>query len=189
MRLPHSLLFALVAVPLAAGCTAAPPSEPASTPRIIANDPDGFVVSTGTVTTFTNAAVRATLAAPPEATMRALLAAYEQLGIEVTLIDPPGRRIGNPGFSARGTLNRRALSDYLSCGETLSGVRANTHRVSISLVSTVRPQETSSLVDTRLQASVVDRATGNNTDVQPCHTTGLLEKSLHDAAGIVLVAR
>lgn len=174
MRLPHTLLFALLAAPLAAGCAAVPPSEPASTPRIIATDPDALVVSTGTVTALPDAPVRATLAASPEASMRALLSAYEQLGIEVTLIDPPRRRIGNPSFSARGMLNRRTLSVYVSCGETLSGISANTHRVSISLVSTVRPQEAASLVDT---------------DVQPCHSTGVLEKSLHDAAGLALLAR
>lgn len=186
MRLLRPLLFALLAAPLA-GCagTAAPSSEPVASQRTIATDP-----SFGTITTNTaETSVRYTAAVGREHAMRALVAAYQKLGIDATLVDPPGGRIGNPRFEVRGSLNGKPISAYLSCGETLTINRANTARVSISLVSAVTAQAAESVIATRLESVAVDRADGNSSDIQPCHTTGVLERDLHNAVGLTLAGR
>ena len=187
MRLPRPLLFALLAAPLAACAGTAPPSsEPVASQRTIASDPSGF----GTISTNTaETSVRYAAAVNREHAMRALIAAYEKIGIEATLVDPPAGRIGNPRFEVRGTLNGKPLSTYLSCGETLTVTRANTARVSISLVSAVTAQAAESVIATRLESVAVDRADGNSSDIQPCHTTGVLERDLHNAVGLTLAGR
>lgn len=187
VRLPRRLLLALVAAPLA-GCAgaAAPTSEPVATQRTIASGGAGF----GTITTNpSETAVRYAAAVDREHAMRALVAAYQKLGIDATLVDPPAGRIGNPRFDVRGTLNGKAISAYLSCGETLTANRANTARVSISLVSVVTAEAARSVIATRLESVAVDRAEGNSSDIQPCHTTGVLERDLHNAVGLTLAGR
>jgi hypothetical protein len=186
VRLPRPLLFALVAAPLA-GCagTAAPASEPVASQRTIASDPAFGIITTNPAET----SVRYAAAVDREQAMRALVAAYQKLGIEATLVDPPAGRIGNPRFEVRGTLNGKPVSTYLSCGETLTTNRANTARVSISLVSAVTEQAAQSVIATRLESVAVDRADGNSSDIQPCHTTGVLEKDLHNAVGLALAGR
>lgn len=166
--------------------TTARSSEPVGSQRTVASDGSVF----GTITTdATVTAVRYVSSVNREQAMRALVAAYQKLGIEATLVDPPGGRIGNPRFEVRGRLNGKTISTYLSCGETLTTNRANTARVSISLVSVVTPQTAESVIATRLDSVAVDRADGNSTDIQPCHTTGLLERELHNAAGLALAGR
>lgn len=187
MRLPRPLLFALLAAPLA-GCagTAAPSSEPVTSQRTIATDGTALGILTSNPA---ETAIRYAVSVDREHAMRALVAAYQKLGIEATLVDPPAGRIGNPRFEVRGTLNGKPVSTYMNCGETLTTSRANTARVSISLVSAVTAQAAQSVIATRLESVAVDRSDGNSSDIQPCHTTGVLERDLHNAVGLTLAGR
>lgn len=158
---------------------------PAPTPRTILNDPSGEVLGTGThITTVPNEGETAeALSMDADAAMQALLAGYAALGIEVTLVDPPNRRLGNPRFVANRTLLGESLRRFLSCGETMTADRAATDRIYLSLVSTVRPlPEGRSEVVTRLESVAVDHRSGNGGSTTPCRTTGALEGRLHSVA-------
>lgn len=118
-----------------------------------------------------------------DAAIRALSAALAELGIEVTLLDPQARRVGNPRFQAYRTFAGSPISHYLSCGENLSGVSADRDRIWMSLVSTVTPApDGGSVMSTRLEAVAVDRESGNSGATMPCHSLGVLERRLHRIA-------
>ncbi len=173
---------ALAAVAAAACGAAGEPPAPA--PRTIAVAPRG-TISDDQVTVMTNPAdgtTSITLPVPADRAIRAVMAGYQKLGIEVTLVDPPARRVGNPQFTATRTFAGQALSRFVSCGETMTRPRANTDRIHISLVSTVRPAaDLTSVVTTRLEAVAVDHQSGNDGATVPCSTTGVLEQRLHEA--------
>lgn len=119
------------------------------------------------------------IGAPPDAVMRALLGAYEGAGITVTLVDPAKRRLGNPGFNLRRALLGTPLSEYLNCGESMTGLRANDDRVTMSLISVVRPTPRGSEIETRIEASAREIQGGNTADQLLCQSTGKLETKIH----------
>lgn len=122
-----------------------------------------------------------TLPGTPMATMRALERAYTALGVEVTLVDPVKGHIGNPRFAVQQRLMGEAMSRYVTCGQTMTGSRADGDRITLALVSAVRSVPGGSAVETRLTGWAQDIRTGNSGVTTPCTSTGLLEGKLHDA--------
>ena len=167
----------LLALAAAAAC-ATPPAQTTPTPQTILVSEDG-VLRTNPV----EGATIDSLPMPPDPGMRAVLAAYEQVGIAVTLIDPPTKKLGNPSFAATRTLAGDRLSRFVSCGQTRTGVRADESRVFLNIVSSLRATtDGKSLVETRLEASAQDVQSGNTADRMPCASTGVLESRIHAAA-------
>ena len=123
----------------------------------------------------------------PETVMRALIRAYEGMGIPVTLVDPAKRRLGNPGFLARRALNGIPLHEYMNCGDKFTGLRADDDRITITIISVVRPTPKGSEMETRLEASATDVAAGNSVDNLPCSSSGKLETLIHQQAKLKLV--
>lgn len=129
-------------------------------------------------------AVRDTFSVGADQLMRALVGAYQDAGIPVTLVDPAGHRLGNPNFTAMRKLSGAVMSDLLSCGANALGEsRANTSKISMSVVSTVHPSTpTASVVETQVLATAAEVQSGNSIDPLPCSSTGKLEGQLHRAA-------
>ena len=116
-------------------------------------------------------------------TLRALAAAYPTLGIEATLVDPPGGKVGNPRFEVTRTLAGDRLSLLFSCGRTMTGDRADEDRIYISLVSAAVPLDaTHTVVETRAEAVARDVRSGNSGATLPCESLGVLERRLNEAA-------
>ncbi|HEX5829535.1 MAG TPA: hypothetical protein VFY16_01065 [Gemmatimonadaceae bacterium] len=123
------------------------------------------------------------LAAPPARALVALKGAYDSLGIEVTLIEPSARRLGNPRFVARRSLAGEPMRRWLRCSETITGARVERDRITFSVVSTVRASDAEhSLLETRVEAFATDVTAGTGGAGQPCTSTGLLEQRLHEQA-------
>lgn len=182
-QLPALLLLVGASAACAGG------GAPAVAPAISA-EPDRAVFGTGTSLTTTpdEAAVSWSVPGDPNQAMRALVAGYEELGIEVTLIDPPNRRLGNPRFVASRTIAGEPLTSIVSCGETMTSARAARDRIYLSLTSTVTPGASGlNRVVSRLEAVAVDHQSGTSGNTVPCRTTGLLEGRLHKAAVLKLV--
>jgi hypothetical protein len=166
------LLFLLVL-----GCASSGQSTTPK-PRTILTTPEGVLLGSPVEQGPSDS-----VAASPETVMRALLGAYEGLGLTVTLIDPAKRRLGNPGFTIRRALQGVPLHEYLSCGETVTGLRADDDRITMSVISTVRPTPAGgTALETLLEATATDVAAGNSGDQLHCSSSGKLETRIHTVA-------
>ena len=167
-----------------AGCAGTPAAAPRGTGAMqtVAVSPDiGPVAREGGLLTLTrpDGTVAESFAVPPGPALDALRAAYEANGVAVTLWDPAAGRVGTTRLVVQQTLGRAPLSRYLRCGESVTGPRADTDRVVVSLVSTVTAGPGGqSDVRTTLVAHARDMSGGSG-DAQACATTGVLEALLH----------
>jgi hypothetical protein len=118
------------------------------------------------------------LEAPRADVHRALIAAYAKLGIPAELINPSSGLVAVTEKRVTATLAGEPLSRFLSCGETITGARANQDRIVLSVVSHAKPVGTGgSRIETRVVATASD-VTGTGGRL-PCTTTGELEGRLH----------
>jgi hypothetical protein len=117
-----------------------------------------------------------------DSTLHLLEMAYTQAHVPVTLVDPEGRRLGNPRLELRGRLNGEALSRLVGCGQSLTTTHADRDQVTFSIVSSVHPVAGGSEVETLLTASAQDRSSGTVGEMINCTTTGVLESRIHQAA-------
>ena len=163
-----------------AGCASASSSDTTSEPggppptvRQEVNNDAGyeFVVNRKT------RVVSSTVSLDPDRTWRALMAAYRDLGIPLGSIDTEARNLGNPALTAQGHLAGAPLSVFLNCGTLLGGPIANTHRIQMSIASSLHPVGTDSTrIETRIAASAIDPSSSANPAT--CTTTGTLEKRI-----------
>lgn len=101
---------------------------------------------------------------------------YERLGIPITTADPDAREVGNPGYLARRVEGKR-MNSYLDCGTQLGGAVANSHDVTLSVVTKVIAREGgASGVRTVLDATARARATSGNP--VHCQSRGVLEERI-----------
>lgn len=166
------LLLASVVAPLLVGCGSAgstASSRPAE--RILAQGDEGFIR-----TIETSGARTDTVAVAPTVAMRALIATIEELGIEVTLVNPTKGEVGNPRFVALRRLAGEPLSRYVSCGQTVTGLRADNDRLTFNILAVVEPLASGgSSVVTRMEATAQDMQSGNSAQTMQCTSTGVLE--------------
>jgi hypothetical protein len=118
--------------------------------------------------------------APPDKMLAALRAAYADLGIEVKLWDPPNGEVGNKNFTKMYRLAGSPLSAYVGCGLTPNGQAADSYRVTLSVVSQVRPAGGGSTVLTSLSAFAEDLASSKGSI--SCETRGILEQKILQSA-------
>jgi hypothetical protein len=121
------------------------------------------------------------IAAPSAQVYQALIAVYSELGIPATVVNPSTGVVASVHRRAFGRLGGTNLSRFLSCGESMTGPRADQDRIVLSVVSRVKPNGADkSRVETRVVATAT--GTGGTSDRMPCTTTGELEMRIHRAA-------
>ena len=121
--------------------------------------------------------VSSTVSLDPDRAWPAMMAAYRDLGIPLGSIDTKARTLGNPALTAQGHLAGAPISVFLNCGTILAGPVANTHRVQISITSSLHPVGSDSTrIETRIAATAVDPSSSGNP--ANCTTTGTLEKRI-----------
>jgi len=175
-------ILPLAVLALAACAGSGPPPEGPTTRTVYTNtqnvSPAGGNGSD--VMTSSASGISATVAMSADSAMRKLAAAYGILHIPATLVDPATGRVGNPHFPARYNLNGEPLSRFVSCGETMTSVRADREQVFFSIISQVKPDAGGTVtVETVVDAVAVDRTSGNSNGMIPCTTTGTLESRIH----------
>src|SRR5438874_2453356 len=74
----------------------------------------------------------------------AVAAAYDSIGIPITVIDTKGHTFGNQGFRVRGRLGKVPLSRYIVCGGSGTGFGANadSYEVYLAVISRLRATDT-----------------------------------------------
>jgi hypothetical protein len=134
----------------------------------------------GTIRTPETLSSDSTVDASPASTFAALMAAYQDLGIEVKLLNPQTREIGNRRFSKMYDLAGMRMSKYVGCGSTETGPAADNYRITMSVVSRVSPIGAGSRIDTQMTAYAEDL--GSSKGAISCTTLGVLEQRIHAQA-------
>lgn len=159
-----------------AACASSPSSDPRNVPapsdRTIAVDDQNIYRTT------VPPSAKAPIAGTPERAFEALRSVYAELGIPPAIMDAKTFRIGNTNFWLARRLGGQSLSTYLNCGDTFSGPVADTYRIYMSLVSTLRADGSGgSELETALYASAQNME-GASTARIPCGTSGRLEERI-----------
>ncbi|HVB32290.1 MAG TPA: hypothetical protein VNE60_12240 [Gemmatimonadaceae bacterium] len=166
---------AVIGALAAAGCGSG--SAPAPMQRPVLVDDQVY-------TTSTMPASESDFDAPPAKVWAALHKAYPAVGIEITVDDPTGHRVGNTNFWKSGYLNGQPIAHFADCGFNMQGPRANNTRVYFSVLTTLTTLTARDAGHTRLATSVhpvsLDVA-GGATDRLACGSTGALEQLLYAA--------
>lgn len=155
-----------------AGCASAPSRGDESTPRA----PSLYSSEqTGTIFGERPRAVGATIAAPPAAVWLAVKKVYAALEVPVTVENPTTHQIGNQNFFKSRTFAGTPMTQFVDCGSGMTGPKAATYRIYMSLLTDVINEGTGTKVQTTFVPAGQDMA-GNSTDRIPCGSTGRLEQ-------------
>lgn len=171
--------YGYVVIALTAAACASGGSSGTPGPKVITDEREAALSATlGQRVTADDMTVSVSLEVPRAQVHRELVAAYAKLGIPAELINPSSGLVAVTERRVSNELAGELLSRFLSCGETMTGSRANQDRIVLSVVTYAKPVGMSgSRIETRVVATAIDvTGTGGR---QPCTTTGELEARLH----------
>jgi len=178
--LPGLMRTSILGLILVCGCASAsrPASETPSSDRILGvNNQTGEVLHTqasvGPVTTSIHAPLRAVWAALPEV--------YNSMGIQLTVIDQPSGTVGNRSFVRTRTLDGKRMSAYFDCGSSMTGMRADEGRMTITAVSRATDVANGETSLATTVSGTVQTNEGASAQNIPCASTGVLEESIRSA--------
>lgn len=166
---------AIVFVPILFGC-ASSGNAPATPPP----PPQNIEAAPGTRLRVEGQAVvvGGTVAAPVDSAWKAVLAVYQELGIEPSILITDSRTIGNQSLKLRRVLGGVPLSRYLNCGAgTGVGPNADYYKVEMSVVTYLSANtDAATDVRTRVDATATPVSVASNQVV--CNSTGVLEQRI-----------
>lgn len=159
------------AVLLLAGCaaqTAAPDTATITEERVRYEG-----VMDEMILTSTDPSTRVTIPASREEVWQLLPGAYAAAGLPEPTLDAAQWVGAVQQHTVRRTLGRQRLATFLECGRTMTGDRADTDRIRLSVWTWVEGEGTSSTVRSRVEATAtaVDGTSGSFT----CTSRGELE--------------
>ena len=161
-----------ICFPLACATTSTPTTQ---SERVVA------ISDAGSLRTPDEAPVAAAvLAGKPDKVFSALRETYEELGIKVNILEPAGANgghLGNRYFIKNSRLGKVPLSQYLDCGNTMTGPAADNYKITMSVQSVVSAAPDGSSVNTRVAARADPPAAGGGS--LACRSIGTLEAEIH----------
>ena len=172
----------LVLLPLALlGCSTSSTIESTPVPetvRVVGSANPTGAISMGVVPTAASAR-SSSFFATPDAVWQVLPAAYESLGVPLSMSDAATRTLGNAGFNARRRLGSVPLVRYIDCGSTQGGPSAETYDIRLVINSVVRPGEAATTLATTVEA--MGKPVAFSGEYIHCSSTGVLETRIADA--------
>ena len=142
--------------------------------------PQQSTVFTSEAGTMMSEAVRASSAeitAPPEAVWLAVQKVYKDLDIPLTVDNPAAHQLGNNDFFKTRQIGGERMSSYIDCGSGVTGPKADTWRIVMSLLTDVLPTANGTTLKVTFKASGKDMTAGSSFLV-PCGNNGRLESSV-----------
>jgi hypothetical protein len=147
-----------------------PPEETTPRQATIYQSPE-----TGTIMADRPRSVGLTLAVPPAAAWIAAKKVYADLEIPLTVENPSAHQIGNQSFYKTRQLAGQSMVDFVDCGSGMTGPKAASYRIYISLLTTiVTDGKGGTIIQTTFVPAGQDMS-GNSTDRIACGSTGRLE--------------
>jgi hypothetical protein len=169
------------------GCSSGGGTKASTPGPIVVNDERDAVLSAamGERVISNDQAIYESVSATPDKVYQALIVAYSELGVPATIINPRDGLVAALNRRAFNRLGNERLSRYVSCGDSMTGPRADQDRVVLSVISWAKPDGSG---NTRIESRIVGNATdsGGTGIRMPCTTTGELESRIHKAAKTAL---
>jgi len=136
--------------------------------------------------TTRNVADQRTFYAPTPRVLAAVDETYATLEIPITIRNSATSTLGNGGLQVNRIEGKR-MATYVDCGQDRNGRLANTHNMTLSIVTTLDSVEDDGVeVSTLVTAFGKPRATSGNTI--PCNSTGELERRIAELVGQILIS-
>jgi hypothetical protein len=160
------------------GCASAGQTLDDTTPRqatILAGDRN-----TGSIYAERPHAVGMAIAAPPAAVWLAAKKTYADFEIPLAVENPTTHQMGNANFFKSRQLAGRPMVDFVDCGSGMTGPKAASYRIYISLLTEMI---TDGHGGTQIQTTFVPMGqdmSGSATDRIPCGSTGRFEQYFLD---------
>jgi hypothetical protein len=188
MMSAHRHLVVALAAVVPAGCTSGSGGAKTTPPDpIVVTDERDAALSAalGERVISNDQSIYERVAAPPDKVYQALIVAYSELGVPATIINPKEGLVAALDRRAFSKLGTERLSRYVSCGDSMTGPRADQDRIVLSVVSWAKADGTG---NTRIESRIVGNATDSGATGMrmPCTSTGELESRLHKAAKAAL---
>lgn len=136
------------------------------------------VTDNGQIQTSAPVGELATFETTPDQLFRAVQAAYADLGIETTEVNDAARRVGNPALVRRRQFGNTNLSQYFECGSNFTGLRADSDRLTIHIMSSVTAAGAGRAEVQTLLSATAKPMDGASTAPADCSSTGRLERLL-----------
>ncbi len=176
---------------LLAACASAPPSPlqapPTALPQVITNEPDGGV---RIITSASGQPIGRAFAVSPAKMWPLAIDAYARVGLRIDRSDPNQHMVQTRNFQVRRKLNGVALSSYFNCGSEMTGLIADSWRLTLegdlAVSPTVSPD--SSQVTTILKV-IARPIEGNSATATPCSSNGRLESEIASAIAEALAVQ
>ena len=119
--------------------------------------------------------------APFDRVFQSLAAAYDSVGIPVTISSPAQGLIGNDGYKVRRRLKDAPLTRFLDCGSTQGGPSAETYEVLMVVRTQLQRKDNGVTATTLLDASA--RPVSLSGNWVKCGSTGRLEATIGELIG------
>jgi hypothetical protein len=121
-----------------------------------------------------------TISAPADVVYRAVLDAYRDLGIPTGNTDGKSGIIGSERFEKMRNIASAPMSMSFSCGESATGPNADSYRLTIAIVTWVKPREQGgTLIGIAAVASGEDIG-GVRKNPRECASTGRVEMKIKE---------
>jgi hypothetical protein len=121
---------------------------------------------------------KAIVGASREAVWAKLPAAYQSLGMPLSIKDDAAFRLGNQQIKARRQLNGVQMRTIVDCGSDLNGEKAENYDIKITIETTVSPGPTPNASEVATTLTALGRSPSLGTQDVNCSTKGELEKRI-----------
>jgi hypothetical protein len=135
---------------------------------------------TGTLLAERPRSVALTISAPPVAVWTAVKKVYSDFEIPITVENPSAHQLGNGTFYKSRQLGGRPMVDFVDCGSGMTGPKAASYRIYISLLTTVVADANGGTEVRTTFVPLGQDISGNSADRIPCGTTGRFEQYFLD---------
>ncbi|MEP6690789.1 MAG: hypothetical protein ABJD07_06500 [Gemmatimonadaceae bacterium] len=118
---------------------------------------------------------------PLDRVWTAALAAYRELGFDLTVVDSKSHQIGVVNAVRTRVLADQPLTRFFDCGGSFSGPRAASDRLLVTASTVMSTDEKGrTVVRTSVAATSTSSSGGGAHDSLPCATTGSLEARINN---------
>lgn len=180
MRLPTLLALTLATSACASGNrvvdTDSAPTSTVATGRVVTTSGSNVQMNTMNIDTD----VRLFTTGTVDQAWSVLPSVYAELGIPLSMNNASGKTLGNTGWRTRRFVGGVRMYNYLDCGGSGNMQNAETYSITMSIVTTVKPNEGGgSVVSTAITGIGRNPVTSSSADVR-CASKGNLEIRIRD---------
>ena len=161
----------------AGGCASSGTTVENTTPK---QTPIFQSAETGTLMTERPRATAISIAAPASNVWLAVKAVYAEMDIPIVVDNPAVHQLGNANFAKSRVLAGRPMNEFVDCGSGMTGPKAMSYRIYISLLTQVSGNADGTTTVQTTFVPMGQDVSGGSSDRIPCGSTGRFEQLFLD---------